>query len=280
MNLLYKTKKWDNEIKRHTKVMKDFMKFSNGVDMQTANIKNIIKFYLHPDTVPKNYPGINDESSLWYQIGGEYSLLSWYKYQLESDTVDSAGYMYLYVLAAAKAYELWKSGVAITNAAVLKKIQEMQDMERICFSAVAVNEFPVFEKYAAGNGRIITAMFHEDYEEARQLICKLPDTKEMYAKNKNYNSYYFNSCFLKDLYLSILEQDEEAFNKALTERIKNVRSGYILPIDIVSISMIKFAAKRGLNHNIDVIEIPKFFLDNDLVIDKEKFTLPDLNPNL
>lgn len=146
-----------------------------------------------------------------------------------------------------------------------------------CSLSIAVNEFPVFEKYADGNGRIITAMFHEDYDKVQYLIQELPDTEEMYKKNKNYMSYYFDDIFLKDLYLSILQQDEEAFNKALINRIRNVRGGYIMPVDVVSLAMIKFARKQGLDYGIDVIEIPKFFLEDDLKIDKEKYKSPDMN---
>lgn len=281
MKLLYKTKKWDNEIRELNKVMVDFAKRNDGQDMQKVNIERTIQNYLHPSPVPRiGFPNINDEGSLWYLIGNHYYLWALRNYELESDKTNCIGHMYLSVLARTKAYELWKSGIEITNGAILRNFQKMQDMEQICFSAVAVNEFPRFEKYADGNGQIIAAMFHENYDKVHELIRELPDTKEMYQKNKNYMSYYIDAVFLKDLYISILEQDEQAFNKALAERIKNVRGGYVMPIDIVSIAMIKFARKRGLDYDIDVIEIPDFFLADDLKIDKEKYKLPDLNSSV
>lgn len=276
--LLYKTLKWDNEFKEHKKVMDDLVKRNDGAGMNQINIERMLHTYLYPEPVPRiGFPVIHDECSLWYQIAGQYFLWSWYDYELKTDMENSVSHMYLYVLAITKAYELRTSGIEITNNAIRRNFQESKDMNKICFSAIAVNEFPVFEKYADGNGRIITAMFHEDYDKVQYLIQELPDTEEMYKKNKNYMSYYFDDIFLKDLYLSILQQDEEAFNKALINRIRNVRGGYIMPVDVVSLAMIKFARKQGLDYGIDVIEIPKFFLEDDLKIDKEKYKLPNMN---
>lgn len=277
MKLLYKTKKWDKKVKEWKKVEADVIK-KRGMGIEEGNLEYKMHSYLNPSPEPKiGSPRIGDEGSFWYLIGDEYAALSRKNYALDMDTVDCIGHMYLSILAMAKSYELWSSGVEITNCAILQHFQKMEDMEKICFSAIAVNEFPIFEKYAAGDARIIAAMFHEDYDRVRELICNLPDTQEMYQKNRYYMSYYYGADFLKDLYLSILEQDGKLFNKALAERIKNVRGGYVMPIDVVSIAMIKFARKRGLDYNFDVIEIPKFFLENDMKIDKEKYRLPDLD---
>ena len=277
MKLLYKTKKWDNEVREKQKVLRDFAKRCSDKYMQQMNIETNIQVYLHPEPVPRaGTPRVGDEASLWYSIASKYFLWSWYDYELRSDAVNCVKHMYLYVLAMSQAYELWKSGMEITNGSILKAISEMRDMSQTCFSAVVVDEFPRFEKFAEGDGEIIKAMYYEDYDKVRKLIQKLPDTEEMYKKNKDYMSFYYDADFLKDLYQSILEQDEEAFNKALERRIRNVRGGYVMPVDVVSLTMIKFARRRGMDYNIDVIEIPKFFLDN-LKIDKENYKLPDLN---
>ena len=98
----------------------------------------------------------------------------------------------------------------------------------------------------------------------------------MYEANKHYASYYYHHGFMKDLYLSILNRDEKAFNDALIRRLKNVRTGYVMPIDIVSISMIRFAKNVGLECRFDAIEIPKALCADELLIDEEKYKLPDV----
>lgn len=119
-------------------------------------------------------------------------------------------------------------------------------------------------------------MYHKDYDKARQLAEELPNTEEMYEKYKHFESYYYGYIFMKDLYLSILNRDEKAFNDALIRRLKNVRTGYVMPIDIVSISMIRFAKSVGLECKFDAIEIPKALCADDLFIDEEKYKLPDV----
>lgn len=275
MKLLYKTKKWDNEIKELEDVMRKLKKHSD-LDMSQSNIQSVIESFLYPDP-DSLIPSVDDESTFWYLVGSEYNLWSGRDYQLSRNEAACLGHMYLYISAMSKAYGLWKAGVELTNEAVLLDMQRNKEISMHCFSAIAIDEFPLFERYAEGDGRIIAAMFHEEYDIVWNLVNQLPDTKIMYQKNKNYMSYYYEAVFLKDLYVSILEQNEEAFNEALAARIKNVRGGYVMPIDVVSIAMIKFARKRGLQSKIDVIEIPTFFLGNKLEIDKEKYKLFDFD---
>lgn len=197
-------------------------------------------------------------------------------YLLESDTDASIGYLYLYVKALARLYELELSGVTITKSAIERNHSQKRDLEQISFAA-AIGRFELFEKYGDGIGcELIKAMHYKDYDKARQLVLKLPDTEKMYEANKHYTSYYYHHGFMKDLYLSILNKDEKAFNDALIRRLKNVRTGYVMPIDIVSISMIRFAKSVGLECKFDVIEIPQALCTDDLFIDAKKYKLPDV----
>lgn len=272
VKIQYKYRKWDKEVKESTAV--------KAIELQYKNIQTTIDLYLNPEKfkeeVIRNLR-ICDPASFYDLLGGTYFLLANDMYLLESDTDASIGYLYLYVKALARSYELELSGVTITRSAIERNHSQKRDLEQISFAAAAIGRFELFEKYGDGIGcELIKAMYYRDYDKARQLVEELPDTEKMYEANKHYASYYYHHGFMKDLYLSILNRDEKAFNDALIRRLKNVRTGYVMPIDIVSISMIRFAKNVGLECKFDAIEIPKALCADDLFIDEEKYKLPDV----
>lgn len=268
----YKCRKWDKEVKN----VIDFKSFGGS----RKNIQLITDLYLNPEIyrgTPIYNQRIKDPVSFYEQLGGQYELLSYEIYLIEGDIESSIGYLYMYVKSLARSYELELSGITITNCAIEAIHAQKRELEQISFAAAAIGRFELFEKYGDGIGcELIKAMYHKDYDKARQLAEELPNTEEMYEKYKNFESYYYGSCYMKDLYLSILNRDEKAFNDALIRRLKNVRTGYVMPIDIVSISMIRFAKSVGLECKFDVIEIPKALCADDLFIDEEKYKLPDV----
>ncbi len=272
VKIQYKYRKWDKEVKESTAV--------KAIELQYKNIQTTIDLYLNPEKfkeeVIRNLR-ICDPASFYDLLGGTYFLLANDMYLLESDTDASIGYLYLYVKSLARSYELELSGVTITNPAIEGIHSQKRELEQISFAAAAIGRLELFEKYGDGIGfELIKAMYHKDYDKARQLAEELPNTEEMYEKYKRFESYYYGSCYMKDLYLSILNKDEKAFNEALIRRLKNVRTGYVMPIDIVSISMIRFAKNVGLECKFDAIEIPKALCADDLFIDEEKYKLPDV----
>ncbi len=221
-----------------------------------------------------------DRVSLYEQIGKHYEQWAFDDYMIYNDCEKCFIHMYLYILSMSVSYNFWKSGEEIKNPAIINNRNNDDNTDKILFSALAVNEFELFEEYSVGiSGDILKAMYNEDYDSARNLVEKLPDSMDMYIRYKHRMSYYYQTCFMKDLYLSIINGDEKSFNNALMVRIKNIRQGYILPIDTVSISMIKLANKRNINYYFDVIEIPKYFLSNDIKINKTLYTLPNININ-
>lgn len=268
----YKFRKWDKEVKESTAI--------KAIELQYRNLQKTIDLYLNPDKFEEEVIRdirICDSSSFYSLLGGKYFLLADDIYLLENDTDKSIGFLYMFVKAKARSYELELSGVTITNPAIANKHSQKSELEQISFAAAAIGKLELFEKYGDGIGcELIKAMYHKYYDKARQLAEELPDTEEMYEKYKHFESYYYDSCYMKDLYLSILNRDEKAFNDALIRRLKNVRTGYVMPIDIVSISMIRFAKSVGLECKFDAIEIPKALCADDLIIDEEKYKLPDV----
>ncbi len=272
VKIQYKYRKWDKEVKESTAV--------KAIELQYKNIQTTIDLYLNPKKFEEDVIRdirICDPASFYELLGGTYFLLANDIYLLESDTDASKGYLYLYVKALARSYELELSGITITNPAIEGVHSQKRDLEQISFAATAIGKFELFEKYGDGIGcKLIKAMHYKDYDKAWKLILELPDTEKMYEANKHYASYYYHHGFMKDLYLSILNRDEKAFNDALIRRLKNVRTGYVMPIDIVSISMIRFAKSVGLECKFEAIEIPKALCADDLLIDEEKYKLPDV----
>lgn len=272
LKIQYKYRKWDKEVKELSAI--------NSIDSCFKNIKLFTDLYLTPEKF-KDTPiydhRIEDPVSFYEQLGGQYELLASKIYLIKCDTESSIGYLYMYVKALARSYELELSGITITNCAIEAIHAQKRELEQISFAAAAIGKLELFEKYADGIGcELIKAMYHKDYDKARQLVEELPNTEEMYEKYKHFESYYYGYIFMKDLYSSILNSDEKAFNDALIRRLKNVRTGYVMPIDIVSISMIRFAKNVGLECKFDAIEIPKALCADDLFIDEEKYKLPDV----
>ena len=76
----------------------------------------------------------------------------------------------------------------------------------------------------------------------------------------------------------ILQGDEVSLKKRLIQRIKEDRKepvDYFEIIDIYSTAMIKLAQKYGMDINIDVIEIPKLFFNQECCkIDISKIEVP------
>ena len=270
IKILYKTKKWDKELQNNKKM--------NSIEMYRRNVATCIDCYTHPEnhsSFPKT--SIDDPVSFYYQLGSKYIILSGEYYLLEENADNLISHLYLYVLALSKAYELAKSGVEITNPAIEKAYEEDRDLEKVMFCATAIVNIELFEEYGTNLGcEIIKAMYHEDYAKAEELVSQLPDTAEIYEKEKYWASYCYESKYLKALYQAILSKDEKAFNKALADRIKFIRKGYVMPIDVVSVTMIKFARKLGLDYNFDVIEIPKALLEDLSDVPFEEYQLPEV----
>ena len=263
--ILYKTKKWDKDVQERIKMKSSELRFKN--------IEYDIMHYKEPESSP--YLSIKDEATFYHLLGNNYFLIADGFYIDDNDITNFIKHIYIFILAVLRSYELEESGVEITNSAIKRAHEQQRDIEKIIFSATAIGKIELFEKYGTNTGcEIIKAMYHEDYEKAEELVTQLPDTAEIYEKEKYWASYCYESKYLKALYQAILSKDEEAFNKALADRIKFIRKGYVMPVDVVSVTMIKFARKLGMDYNFDVIEIPKALLEDLSDVPFDEYKLP------
>ena len=266
--ILYKTKKWDKEVQHCIKM--------KSIELYKQNVATDIDCYTHPEN-HTSFPDttIDDAASFYSQLGGDYSILSWKYYLIENDIVNYIKYLYLYIIAEAKSYKLAEDGIEITNPSIVHDRELQRDLEETMFCATSIDKPELFEPYGNNLGcEIIKAMYHENYAKAEELVSQLPDTAEIYEKEKYWASYCYESKYLKALYQAILSKDEKAFNKALADRIKFIRKGYVMPVDVVSVTMIKFARKLGMDYNFDVIEIPKALLEDLSDVPFDEYKLP------
>ena len=85
----------------------------------------------------------------------------------------------------------------------------------------------------------------------------------------------------KEIIQSVIQKNEQALNKSLVQRIKQYRKapvGYSTLIDVFSIAIIKFAHLQNMACDINVIEIPPFFFnENECKIDILSTQVPFFN---
>ncbi len=265
--ILYKRKNWDKEVIERKKI--------EALERNKENIERCIETYINPKLAPNPKATIDDAVSFYDLLGGKYHIAANDYYLLENDIINYLKYMYLFVLSATESYKLEKNGVEITRSNLKKEHDTKQQHDEIMMCAAAIDKSELFKEYGTNIGcEIIKAMFHEDYETTQNLVDQLPETAEIYEKEKYIASYCYESKYLKALYQALLSKDEDLFNKALADRIKFIRHGYVVPVDVVSVTMIKFARKLGLDYNFDVIEIPKALLEDLSDIPFEEYRLP------
>lgn len=266
IKILYKTKKWDKEITECNKVREKIKENYGTSSIEQLNINYFIKEYL------SKKGRISDLISLYYQIGGQYYLMAETEWLLCNNAETCAVNLYLYLLSKKISYDLLSSGEKTKNLAIERSMLNNKDFKLIFCTAIALNQFELFEDYQ-DRCPIITSLYQGKYDYAKILVNQLPETvcedREVYYKDDEH---------LKNIYLSILNRDEQKFNEELLVRIKKLRKnmvGYLTIVDVVSIALIKIAEKQGLKYNFDVIEIPRFFIDN-FEFDFKSYKLPDI----
>ena len=127
-------------------------------------------------------------------------------------------------------------------------------------------DMEVLEKYHEGiialsaclAGEVATDLRQEQYEKAKELL--MLDTEETDIDEE---VDFIHIPWVKNIYLAMLNGDENAFNEQLAKRINQYRrrpSEYQPHVDATSIAMIWFAKQLNLKYKFQVSEIPEYFL--------------------
>lgn len=275
MKIDHNSKKWIKEIENLKKSIAYRISIYKGIDFW--DIEQICKEEIN-NYINGYYDGTDlykyDRVELFNSLSGN---CKWYADQMNllfNDYNKSFAYLYYYAYYAFCSYDEYYSGTQ-TAECFSRKIEEGRNLENYICSAITVNEWELALKYAY-RLPYFEAMIKEDYEKAKEELHKYPDpTKTDELKEV----YYLDARYTKNIMLAIINQDEEAFNEELKKRIKKYRRNmvdYTILFDAVSIAMIKFARRRGMNYTFSVAEIPEYFLDMDIRVDKEKYRLLDI----
>lgn len=251
----FQSKKWEKEIIERGKVLKKL----NNVLPGTINIENAVKSYKQLTYVNRDY------QTFYLAIGGNYQGIADAYYLKDNENKACIDYLYL-------------SGLAELIAELLEERPIEEQRRHKNFSEL---DIAVYKLIATGQelpdcikekDSVPVCIWNGDLEKAKRLLEQVNEVTEVV-----HGSQYKLIKYLKMIFLAILKNDEELFNKELENRIRKYRKnmvGYSVFIDEVSIALIKLAKERGIDCGINVIEIPQMFFDNDYQIDKEQVRLP------
>lgn len=223
----------------------------------------------------KKYPpvgAIYGVTSLYYSFRDSYNLKSKYKCYIYDDIEASFQYLRMGAIYHAMAYDAlqWESK---ENQVDGDYINDTETHEGFLYQAISVNEWEL----AINNSSpcpIIQAMLNEEYEKAKKLL--LSDIEE---SDESQEAYFIHMPYVKQIYFAMLSKDENEFNEQLAKRINKYRkrpSDYQPVIDTASIALIKMAEKLGLQYKFRVGEIPEYFLEVKVPIERSDCKIIDL----
>lgn len=256
MKLEYKGKKWDKEVARIQKYLKEIKGVFNNNELFTIN-----KFL---NSQGKDYLRLYNSLSL------NYERMASHHYLIDLTSHDVIKYTYFSGYAMLITKCLYEAGVR-TEHKVIVENNIKDGMDYALFQLIAVDEIENPYIKILDND-LIMLMYYQKYEQARLVLSQLPDDPD-----ESSEVYYVSPKFLKKMYMAIIEHDEKSFNEELAKRIKKYRRnmvGYSTIIDVVSIALIKMAEREGIHCTVNVIEIPEQFFDGTCKIDKDKDKLP------
>ncbi|MBO5320328.1 MAG: hypothetical protein J6B01_11070 [Ruminococcus sp.] len=223
----------------------------------------------------KKYPpvgAIYGVTSLYYSFRDSYNLKSKYKCYIYDDIEASFQYLRMGAIYHAMAYDALQLE-SQENQVDGDYINDTETHEGFLYQAISVNEW----KLAINNSSpcpIIQAMLNEEYEKAIKLL--LSDIEE---SDESQEAYFIHMPYVKQIYFAMLSKDENEFNEQLAKRVNKYRkrpSDYQPVIDTASIALIKMAEKLGLQYKFRVEEIPEYFLEVKVPIERSDCKIIDL----
>ena len=207
--------------------------------------------YFHPEDYA--FEVFSDLSMLYKNLEDNYYTASRYRYWIHDDIIKAYDYMKTAVLYHGLCYEAL-DGKRYNPYDALDYVEEH---EKYLYQAIAVQEISLAKKHATCCP-VIQCMLLEQYEKAKELL--MLDTEETDIDEE---VDFIHIPWVKNIYLAMLNGDENAFNEQLAKRINQYRrrpSEYQPHVDATSIAMIWFAKQLNLKYKFQVSEIPEYFL--------------------
>lgn len=138
--------------------------------------------------------------------------------------------------------KLYEEGINVIDG-VRRTINSVMEKGIEAYYAVAIDRISDVEKVTNSN-HILRLLLNGEYDKV----------KENYKKNDSIGQMLFAIC----------ENDEQKFEDALTNRIKEIRrfaEDYMIIIDVWSVALAKIAQQQGMQFYCNYIEVPDFLLN-------------------
>lgn len=255
----YQSIKWDKELKKTSKILKQL-----GESPSIQRIKRYCRYFQDALAAKRDYHTFYSNLHLTYKIlANEY-------YLLNNEDEQCIEYMYLSSMAGILA-NVFDTPESLRERNETDTVNLVEDFSSAVRQRYSLDQ--PFPKCIQNMDHIYVQLFQGNFEKVNELLQKV---NRAYDPEKP--DEFWLSKSESELVQSILKSDEKALQKALIKHIKEYRKqpiGYSTFIDIYSIAFIKLANKYGMNCDIDIIEIPKMFFDQDSCkMDKDKIKVP------
>lgn len=258
--LIYQPLKWEKELKRKEKVWKQL----NGQNAAYHNLQALIQRNEKRTSLERRYQGIYSSTQL------EYKIIADNTYLRNTEDNDCIKYVYLSGISGVFSY--------LFDTPELQKQRDTTEMKNaikdFAFSLLqlyAVNQ-PI-PSYLQKMDHLYVKLLMGDFEKVNFLLLETETEFDPGNPDK-----LWIDAVERAVIRALINKDEDTLKKALITRIREYRKwpvGYSTFIDVFSIALIKLARQYGMNCEIDVIEIPKFFFDKEVCsIDTENVKPP------
>ena len=191
---------------------KTYEKYAEIYDKLVENkVYGTLYHYFHPEDYA--FEVFSDLSMLYKNLEDNYYTASKYRYWIHDDIRKVYDYMKTAVLYHGLCYEAL-DGKRYNPYDALDYVEEH---EKYLYQAIAVQEISLAKKHATCCP-VIQCMLLEQYEKAKELL--MLDTEETDIDEE---VDFIHIPWVKNIYLAMLNGDENAFNEQLAKRINQYR---------------------------------------------------------
>lgn len=259
MELVYKHKKWDKQLQADERICKEL----GGVP-SINNLNGLIEEQQLKDSVERNY-------QMFYSASGTFYASIARNYYLR-DIKDLQSLYSVYLSGRSTILErLFATFYTNQGRKIFEEQRGIERFDHCILQMIAIGQ--PLPKCIQGIDNIYIQLLNKNVDGVKRHFENKKDREKL--RNLYGNQISETGCL--DIQM-ILQGDQAALRKRLIQRIKEDRKepiDYFEIIDIYSTALIKLARIYGMDIDIDVIEIPKLFFNEECCkIDKSKIEVP------
>lgn len=258
--IVYQPSKWGKELRNKEKVWNK----QHGQMSAQNNLTALIKQNETEDSLQRDYCRIYSNMHLGYQIIAENLYL-----RNQQDT-NCLNYCYLSGMSGVFSHLFDTSEIQSHRDAT----EQQNAIKNFAFSLLqlyAVNQ-PI-PAYVQKMDHLYVKLLMGDFERVNSLLV---ETGTEFNPGNPYKLWV--GVAERAVIQALIDKDGNALHKAIATRIREYRKwpvGYSTFIDVFSIALMKLAYQYGMHCEINVIEIPEFFFDEEVCsIDNTEIKIP------